>query len=605
MKRKLFTVFVALFITATTAFANGVCIDGLYYLLDKDNLTARVTYKSYDKKSYVYNKNWDISVANIPSTVVYKNKTYQVTKIGGCAFVSCKNLKSVTIPNSVTTISENAFEGCNSLTSIEIPNSVTSIENWAFEYCWSLTSVTIPNSVASIGISAFRECTGLTSVNICEGVKIIKEFAFYGCKRLVSVTIPNSVTSIGEYAFGNCGSLTSVTIPNSVTSIGSGAFDGCSSLESVTIGNSVTSIGEYAFNNCNSLKSVYINDLAAWCRISFSDMYSTPFSYADNLYLNGELVTDLVMPNNVKIIREYAFYGCSSLNSVTIGESVKNIGNYAFGGCNNLTAVTIGNSVTSIGESAFKNCSSLKSVTIGNSVTNINHFAFQYCYKLASITIPKSVINIGMSVFYDCRNLTIYTSSSAINSGNAGKAQIVRLSEEDLLYYYPFSIFAQKYVETGINEWQKKGEFERVADWQKRVNETSRQQKINKLLAEAQNKYCAYHTKNVKPNISLGKYDSENEVFAMTDAKYGTMYIAVPLSEAQYFKANWDAKKITPQAQIYDDEVKISALTISMPNGKKYTYRNTDAVTYNLADVAYNFDPIEFDLPKSSAYHLC
>ena len=139
------------------------------------------------------------------------------------------------------------------------------------------------------------------------------------------VIIKNSVESIGDYAF-DCCNLTSVTIGNSVTSIGSYAFNGCS-ITSIAIPNSVTSIGSYAFSSCRSLTSVHINDIAAWCAISFG---SNPLSYAHNLYLNDELVKDLVIPDTVTSIGDYAFFGCTGLTSVTIPNSVTSIGNYTF-----------------------------------------------------------------------------------------------------------------------------------------------------------------------------------------------------------------------------------------------------------------------------------
>ena len=137
-----------------------------------------------------------------------------------------------------------------------------------------------------------------------------------------------------------CSSLTSVTIPDSVTSIGYQAFSGCSNLESVTIPDSVTSIGSYAFSDCSSLESVYITDLEAWCNIKFSSGSANPLYYADNLYLNGSLVKDLVIPDNVTSIGDFAFENCSSLTSVTIGNSVTSIGKCAFSDCSKLTNVT-------------------------------------------------------------------------------------------------------------------------------------------------------------------------------------------------------------------------------------------------------------------------
>jgi len=220
------------------------------------------------------------------------------------------------------------------------------------------------------------------------------------CERasLTSIIIPDSVTSIGYGAFYNCTSLTSITIPDSVTSIDDYAFGYCSSLTSITIPDSVISIGWYAFEDCTSLASVSITDIAAWCNIGFENYRANPLYYAKNLYLNGELVTDLVIPDSVTSIGYSAFYNCSSLTSITIPDSVTSIGERAFYNCYNLTSITIPDSVTSIGDDAFYNCTSLTSVTIPDSVT-IGDWAFYDCSSLTTITIPDSVISIGNGAF--------------------------------------------------------------------------------------------------------------------------------------------------------------------------------------------------------------
>ena len=237
-------------------------------------------------------------------------------------------------------------------------------------------------SVASIGESAFSNCSGLTSV-----------------------TIPNSVTSIGNWAFDSCSGLTSVTIPNCVTTIGAKAFQACTGLTSVTIPNSVTSIDNGAFFGCSGLSSVHITDVVAWCRISFLGFESNPLYCAHHLYMNGEEIKDLVIPNSVTTIGDHAFDGYTGLTSVTIPNSVTSIGNYAFYRCSGLPSITIPNSVTSIGIEAFYGCSGLTSVTIGNSVTTIGNSAFYRCSGLTSVTIGSGIRNIDWKAFAACDKL--------------------------------------------------------------------------------------------------------------------------------------------------------------------------------------------------------
>ncbi len=394
-----------------------------------------------------YDKAYFKGAANIISKLIYRGRTLEVVGIASNAFEKCGVLTSVTIPNSVTSIGNYAFNGCTSLTSVTIPNSVTSIGDYAFNGCTSLTSVTIPNSVTSIGNSAFWNCTGLTSVTLdnnaivsadrqsdtsmksifgnqvrtyvlgnsvtrigkyafygCSGltsvtipnsVTSIGSSAFYGCSGLTSITIPNSVTSIGSVAFRECTSLTSVTIPNSVTSIGSSAFYDCSNLTSVTIPNSVTSIGGSAFEGCTGLTAVHINDIAAWCKNGFSNSCSNPLYYAKHLYLNGEEIKDLTIPESVTSIGDYAFNGCTSLSSITIPNSVTSIGYYAFSGCRSLTSITIGSGVTRIAYDAFSYCQSLTDVyCYAENVPSADSYAFENSsIPSATLHVPAGSVN--------------------------------------------------------------------------------------------------------------------------------------------------------------------------------------------------------------------
>ena len=405
-----------------------------------------------------------------------------VTGIGDNAFYGCSSLEAVTFAedSQLTGIGNGAFQNCSKLTSIAVPASVTGIGYNAFYGCSKLTSITIPAGVTAIGARSFYNCSSLAEINyqgtvaewqaismgtnwnsntgaytiICTDGKIAKDgtvtmdeeksdFTFELVDGTYTVTgytgtsaeidIPATykgvaVTAIGEYAFENCETLTKVTIPAGVTEIGWSAFSECYNLAAIHLPASLREIGYMAFESCD-LSEIYIADLAAWCKLSLPDSISNGY----DLYVNGELLTDLVIPQSITMINSYAFSNCDSIQSVTISKNVLMIGSNAFSSCDDLTSITFAEgsrlfnigeyafygaemtsiaipaSVTSIGSYAFRSCQKLTSVSLPEGLGGISASTFELCSALAEITIPASVTYIGMDAFTRCESLASVT----------------------------------------------------------------------------------------------------------------------------------------------------------------------------------------------------
>jgi len=350
-----------------------------------------------------------------------------VTQIGHSTFQGCSGLGSVTIPNSVTNVGNSAFQGCMSVTNVTLGDHLGTIGGRAFSST-SLRTIFIPDSVTSIGEEAFYY-TGLTNVSIGKGVIRIGVGAF-AQSALRSVTIPNNVLSIEGFAFYNCFSLTNVAIGQGVTNIGDEVFDGCMNLTAIkvdasnssyvsvdgvlfdklettlircppagkgghyTIPSSVTNIASHAFNGCTRLSGV--------------SMPNAVLSIADFAFTDCTALTAITIPDRITSIGNSAFSGCTRLANITFPNTVTNIGDGALSGCNGLATVTLPDSLAKIPDSAFTSCANLKSVTVGNQVTNIGGFAFYHCTKLTGVYFRGNAPDLGDSVFVNANRPTVY-----------------------------------------------------------------------------------------------------------------------------------------------------------------------------------------------------
>jgi hypothetical protein len=363
-------------ITNSNPLSNGAQL----YLNDK--LVTEVDIKDITKiKSYVfYNYSSlesitiDDNVTSIGSsafsgTGYYKNDDNWedgVLYIGNHLVDTNSNVLSgnYTIKEGTLTIANYAFYYCANLTGVTIPSTITKIDNYTFYYC-GLESVVIPEGITYIGYRAFGSCNSLTEITIPSTVTYIDLFAFSGDSNVATINYNAAQTELAEltdgYAtiFGNIGSSVTdgakLVIGSTVKTIPASIFASAKNIKTVefkTNENAIT-IGTDTFYNFGSDTNVYVEDLAMWLSMKFESNTATPFANGGNLYINNELLDNFVTPDDITTISDYAFYGCTSLLSITITDNVESIGNSSFKSCTNAATLTIGKGVTSINVAAF------------------------------------------------------------------------------------------------------------------------------------------------------------------------------------------------------------------------------------------------------------
>lgn len=219
--------------------------------------------------------------------------------------------------------------------------------------------------------SATSYYMGHVTWNVEDGVATISGngyIADYTCPwgldktTVTEVIIESGITSIGKGGFQDFINLEKVTIHEGVTFMDDFAFQNCRKLESISLPASLEWIGGKAFHGCTALKSVHLADLEAWCDVQLEDYNSSPFANFADLYIDGQLVTDLVIPEGCETILPSAFRGCRSLETVYFPDGLKEIGKDAFFQCYKLKRISLPGSVASIRSSAFNECVQLRTV---------------------------------------------------------------------------------------------------------------------------------------------------------------------------------------------------------------------------------------------------
>ena len=318
------------------------------------------------------------------------------------AFKNCTELKSVSLPSTLTKIGNSygvpPFSGCHSLESIEIAegNEVYASDGNCVMRREDNTLVVgckaskIPSYTEHIGRFAFQGAA-LESVALPEGVTSIEDYAFAHNDRLKEITLPQSLTSIGKYAFLWCAALESIALPDGVTSVGNNAFSTCISLKELALGTELLNAGCGLTEFCVALEKITVSENNE----SFSDEGNCLTRKADNTVIAG--CASSKIPAGTEQIGEYAFCGQTQLGAIDFPDGLKNIGHYAFS-CTGLKELKLPRGLQRIGVSAFANCIELEYVQIPDSVTDVGSKAF--------------VCEQEIGIYYDCTSMTAVITDS-------------------------------------------------------------------------------------------------------------------------------------------------------------------------------------------------
>ncbi|WP_308276095.1 leucine-rich repeat domain-containing protein [Prevotella sp.] len=379
-------------------------------------------------------------------------------EIGNNVFSFCSGLKSITLPNNITSIGKAAFWGCSGLTNLTIPSTVSSISLFAFYDCSGLTSLTLSSCLTSIGDNAFGGCNQLEDVRYI----ILDDLATY-----IQTDHPLIDINCSIKYYRNNKELTTLKIPAGITSVGKNAFQKCSSFTSLTFPSAITSISDLHFNNVfTNLKTVY----AGWQEpiaagtffedvdINKSTLYvphgtKKAYSNADvwknfgnivefynqttiNLEKPGtlpqkisdsekNLITNLKIKGEIngtdlRFIREMAgvsvdgYETDGNLSNLDLSEAKIVSGGACY--CQYDSNNKYYTQDDELGPFAFANCSGLNSFAFPASLKSIGNDAFRYCSSLKTLDLPSGLISIGDWAFYGCSGLTTLNLPSGLIS---------------------------------------------------------------------------------------------------------------------------------------------------------------------------------------------
>ncbi len=319
-----------------------------------------VTWKLTQNNSDAANPTYTLTISGSGAMADYANWTKEGVEDTRPWKDFLEDITEIKVGEGITRIGDRAFHFINKIGGEQrpVPRAITitfpeTLKEFGEEACVraNIKSVDIPESVTTLGASTFYQCKNLETITGLEGAEKIGNYAFYGCESATSDLLLTSATSIGNSAFQGCKALTNVSFPN-VTTIGASAFAGCSALSGKVDLAKATEIGQRAFEGCNieSIKLLKVTSIP-W-----------------GLVKDCKMLKSVVLNKNVTSIAKDIFSGCTALESIDFGGACVTLESYMFKGYKNLKSVT-GLENATVEKYAFNECTALESITFGENST--------------------------------------------------------------------------------------------------------------------------------------------------------------------------------------------------------------------------------------------
>lgn len=300
-----------------------------------------------------------------------------VERIDDYTFMNMNGITSVTLPSSLRTLGEIAFYMCSGITSLDLGNGINTIGRMCFQGCTGLTTLTLPSSMRVLGKQAFCNDTKLNNVTLNEGLERIDDSAFLGCTAIRKIHFPGTLKKMGAAICYQNQNLVEASLGEGITVVPDQLFNYDVKLNKVTLPEGIKSIERAAFYS-NNISEKTFNFPAELDSIGFTAFFKTAF-------------VDLVLPDKLRVIGDWAFASGTSLKSVRMGKGTKVISLLAFNNNPQLTKVWLNEGLDSIGDQAFTNCNSLDSLVIPSSVKAYGKEPFALNEKMKHLIVLNPV----------------------------------------------------------------------------------------------------------------------------------------------------------------------------------------------------------------------